>query len=272
MAKAMLKSLPIDQLKRGQYQPREQFDEQRLQELALSIKANGVIQPIVVRPVDDKHQSSNSAKYEIIAGERRWRAAQLANLHEIPCLVNAYSNEQAAAVTTIENIQRVALNPIEEAQSYQQFIDEFHYTHEEISAMTGKPRSHVSNYLRLLTLDTRVKQLLTQRRLSAGHGKVLAGAPFEYQYSLAMQSVSHTWSVRKLEQSIKALIKHHIEKGDSPQADIMRLEEDLSAHLGTTVTLDNDQSKKSGWLKIRYYDYDTLSGVLEKLGLELEEA
>src|SRR6185312_1179687 len=202
-AKPSLQQLSVDQLIRGKYQPRQHFDAEQLQELAESIKTTGgLLQPIVVRPLANGH-------YEIVAGERRWRAAQLAELTEVSCLVSHYTDEQALQAAVIENINRTDLNPIEEAHAYQRLIDEFHYLHEEVAAAVGKSRTSITNVLRLLKLDERVQALIISDRLSEGHGKILAGVPTLHQYALAEQSIQKNWSVRKIEAEAKKLLQPH---------------------------------------------------------------
>ena len=262
--KPELRALALDQLCRGRYQPRRDFDPASLAELAESIRSRGLIQPIVVRQCG--HQ-----QYEIVAGERRWRAAQLAGLTAAPCLINDYSDEQAAAVTAIENIQRKNLNPIEEAQSLQRLVDEFNYLHDEIAAVIGKSRSHVSNVLRLLRLDERVQRWLIEGKLSEGHGKILAGLTPAEQIAIAQRCIDEAWSVRQTEQ--------HLKKFEAPSAaapahrgDINRLERIVSDHLGAKVKLDAHLTAPGGWLRIQFYDNDTLSGLLEKMGVKPDDA
>ncbi len=159
-----IKAIPIEQLVRGKYQPRRHFDKKALEELAQSIRTNGLIQPIVVRPIAKQ-------QYEIIAGERRWRAVQLAGMHNIECVIRDLTDTEAIEASTIENLQREDLNPIEEATAFQRLADDFHYTHEEIAATIGKSRARVSNVIRLLKLDTSVQQLLIDGLLNEGHVK-----------------------------------------------------------------------------------------------------
>jgi ParB family chromosome partitioning protein len=256
--KPQLCQLPIEQLHRGRYQPRRQFDETALSELADSIRSSGLIQPIVVRQTDEN-------TFEIIAGERRWRAAQRAGLSEISCLINNYSDAQAAAVTAIENIQRKNLNPIEEARSLQRLVEDFSYHHDEVAAIIGKSRSQVTNILRLLRLDERVQQWLIQGILSEGHGKILAGIPNSDQYRLAEQCVNQEWSVRQLEQQIKKL--QSSPESAPIKADIQRLERILAEQLGAKVKIETDPASRSGWLRIQFHNNDTLEGLLEKIGL-----
>lgn len=257
---ATLISLAVEKLKRGKYQPRRNFDPEALTELAESIKANGLIQPIVVRPLEN-------GQYEIVAGERRWRAAQLAQLDTVPCLIQNYDDEQTAAVTVIENLQRRDLNPIEEAQSFLRLIEEFGYSHEEVGAAVGKSRAKISNVLRLLRLDDRVQQWLIEGQLGEAQGKVLASLPLTSQYELARCCIEKGWSVRQLEAEVKRTNEKEAPSISSTDAHISRLERRVSDHIGTQVKFDSDGDPKSGWLKIRYFDLDTLGSVLEKLGV-----
>src|SRR5215208_3302358 len=197
--KPILKYLDIDMLTRGRYQPRQEFDPEKLQELADSIKStDGLLQPIVVRPIANN-------RYEIVAGERRWRAAQLAKLTEVSCLVFEYSDEQALQAAIVENISRTDLNPIEEARAYQRLIDEFHYLHEEVAASVGKSRVAITNSLRLLKLDPLIQNYLIKGQLTEGHGKILASLSLLHQISLANLCVEKVWNVRKLELEAKKL-------------------------------------------------------------------
>lgn len=258
-SKPQLCNLPIEQLKRGKYQPRRDFEAESLAELAESIKSSGLIQPIVVR-------SANNY-YEIIAGERRWRAAQLAGLDTVVCLIQDYDDEEAAAVTLIENLQRKDLNPIEEAQSLQRLVDEFGYSHEEVGGVIGKSRTKITNTLRLLRLDDRVQQWLIERKLTEGQGKILAGLPFNQQFDLAQQCLNKGWSVRKLETEVKKENDPATSAKTIPNKEITRLERKIAEHLGAQVQFDMDADPKQGWLKIRYFDLETLQGVLDRLGI-----
>ena len=243
------------------YQPRRDFDETALAELAESIRSSGLIQPIVVRQCGD-------LQYEIIAGERRWRAAQLAGLEMVPCLINDYTDEQAAAVTTIENVQRKSLNPIEEAKALQRLVDDFNYLHDEVAAVIGKSRSHVTNCLRLLRLDSRIQNWLIEGKLSEGHGKILAGLNPLEQIELAQRCISQSWSVRQTEQQLKKM-QSQPAMTHAHQTDIHRLERIISEQLGTKVKVDS--TAQSGWLSIQFYDNDTLSGLLEKMGIRYDD-
>lgn len=262
-AKPQLCTLAVDQLQRGRYQPRRDFDEAALAELAESIRSSGLIQPIVVRPCGPR-------QYEIVAGERRWRAAQLAGLASVPCLINDYSDEQAAAVTTIENVQRQNLNPIEEAQSLQRLVADFRYLHDEVAAVIGKSRSHVTNMLRLLKLDERVQRWLIENQLSEGHGKILVGLNSPEQIALGERCIAQGWSVRQLEQHLK---KMQAQPAIAPahRADIKRLERILSDRLGARVCVETDITAQSGWLNIQFHDNDTLAGLLTKIGIPQDD-
>lgn len=270
MPKPELKNIPIECLRSGKYQTRRVFAQEALQELAESIKSEGMIQPIVVRPV-----VSGIGEYEIIAGERRWRAAQLAGIDTVPCLVNNYSDEQTAAITPIENIQRENLNPIEEALAYQHLIDEFNYSHEEVAAVVGKSREKITNLLRLLKLDKQVQEMLISGVLSEGHGKSIAGLPIRLQCEIAKKITENDWSTRKLEQEVRKLNSGSNQDNQSNQADpdVKALERLITEQIGSEVKLEVDISsthKKSGWLKIKYFNEEILAGILDKLGIDYD--
>ena len=258
--KPQLTEIDIDKLVRGKYQPRRDFDPELLEELAASIKSAGLLQPIVIRPIKDN-------MYEIIAGERRWRAAQLAGLQTVTCLVNRYSDEQAAEATAIENIIRVDLNPIEEAQAYQRLIDDFGYVHEEVAAAVGKSRAKITNLLRLLKLDSRVQQMLIDKTLSEGHGKVLAGLPGDIQYQLAEACIKRGWSIRKITQEAKKAQAAPDKYSTKPDPNLKALEKRLSDHIGCPISIDADQGGR-GQLKIDFHNHDILKGIFDKLGYE----
>ncbi|WBV66210.1 ParB/RepB/Spo0J family partition protein [Legionella pneumophila] len=224
--------LPVTSLQAGQYQPRQDFNVTELQELAQSISSQGLIEPLVVRPIAKE-------RYEIIAGERRWRAAKLAGLNEVPCLIGDYSDQQACALTLIENIQRQDLNLIEEATGYKRLIEEFHYHQDEIAALVGKSRSHVANILRLLTLTDKVKQLVRDKVLSFGHARVLVGLNPEQQEMFAQQIIGEEWSVRHLEQEIKSYKNKDINSPKNPRKDrdIERLQTILAEQVGLLYKL-----------------------------------
>jgi len=263
--KPLLQHISLDLLVRGKYQPRRHFDPVLLQELADSIKTTGgLLQPIVVRPLKE-------GKFEIVAGERRWRAAQLAGLDDVSCLVSYYTDEQALQASIIENINRADLNPIEEAQAYQRLIDEFHYLHEEVAAAVGKSRTSITNLLRLLKLDPRVQELLTCGQLSEGHGKILAGIPAQYQFHLAERAIKKGWSVRKIEAEGKKLLQLENPQGAYSDANIKHLESKLTDHIGNRVEIDCE-NRGGGYVKIRFNNVDELEGHFDRLGFKYEES
>lgn len=248
-------------LTRGRYQPRKFFEQKALEELGQSILTQGLIEPLVVRATPE-------GPYEIIAGERRWRAAIMVGLNELPCVIGDYNNEQAAAITLIENIQREALNLIEEANGYRRLIDEFYFTQEDVSDLVGKSRSHVANILRLLSLDESVKVMVQEGVLTLGHARMLVGLDIAMQRNLARLVQAKSWSVRKLEQAVKASREVALEASNlSP--DIRRLQETLALQVGAPVEFDQE-GVKGGWLKIKYFDNDTLAGLLERFGLRYD--
>jgi len=257
------KHIAIELLKRGEYQPRIDFNQEALQELADSIFEQGVIEPLIVRPLNHK-------EYEIIAGERRWRASTLAGLDRVPCVIRHYSDEEAAEVTLIENIQRENLNPIEEAQALNRLLENFQFTHEDIAKAIGKSRTRVTNILRLLHLDIRVQQLLINKELSEGHGKMLAGLPSHQQVELAQQCIKEAWSVRKMEKEVKDS-KQPSSATTAADANIRHLERKVSERFNAEVKLEDNSSQRSGWIKVKYYDYDTLNDILDKMGVKSEE-
>lgn len=259
---SVLKNIPVEYLSRGHYQPRRTFNEQALQELSESIRSNGVIEPIIVR-------ETSANRYEIIAGERRWRASQLAQLKTVPCIVRDYTDQEAAEVTLIENIQREDLNPIEEALALSRLIDEFHYKHEDLAKSLGQSRTKITNSLRLLQLDSRVQQLLIDKALSEGHGKILAGLSSDQQWVFAKKAIAEEWSVRLLEQMIQST-KTASASGDTKvDANIRRLEKMTSDHFGAEVVVENT-ANRSGWIKLRYQNYEVLAGILEKMGVQCD--
>ena len=257
-SKPLLKEIPIDLLIRGRYQPRRQFDLQALEELAQSMRASGLLQPLVVRPLND-------SRYEIIAGERRWRAAQIAELETVICMVGDYSDEQAAEASAVENLVRVDLNPIEEAQAYKRMIDEFGYLHEEVAAAVSKSRSKVTNTLRLLKLPKKIQDYLIMGSLHEGHGKILAGLPEHLQNRLADKGVSGEWSVRQIEREAKKAQAFSTQKGKIIKADpnLQALKSDLSEYFGCRVEIDFNDGK--GQLRIDFHDLEILEGLLEKM-------
>ncbi len=259
-----LRKMPVSALSPGRYQPRRNMDEAKLSELADSIKAQGVIQPIVVREVD--------GAFEIIAGERRWRASQLAGLDEIPVVVREVDDRTVVAMALIENIQREDLNPLEEAQALQRLIDEFDLTHAEAADAVGRSRAAVSNLLRLLELPPAIRALLEARRLEMGHARALLTLSPEMASKLASDAADNGWSVREVEHRVQQLVSGKVPGASTrkasgraaPHADIASLERELGETLGTRVVVQHGRGNK-GRLVIHYSDLDTLDGVLERL-------
>ena len=258
------RSLPIESLQAGQYQPRQDFDSLALHELAQSIASQGLIEPLVVRMIAKQ-------RYEIIAGERRWRAAQLAGLHDIPCLIGEYTDKQACALTLIENIQRQDLNLMEEATGYRRLMDEFHYHQDEIAVLVAKSRSHIANILRLLNLTEVVKNLIRNKSLSLGHARLLVGLNSAQQEFLVQKTIEEQWSVRQLEQTVKRYKNKELElpKPENKNRDVERLQTLLAEQVGAPVQIINDIGQ-GGWLKVKFFDNDTLAGLLERLGLSYD--
>ncbi|RBP53775.1 ParB/RepB/Spo0J family partition protein [Arenicella xantha] len=247
-------NLPIEKLQPGQYQPRTRMDQESLEELASSIKSQGIIQPILVRPVAGD-------KYEIIAGERRWRAAQIAQLDEVPVLVRNIPDEATLAVALIENIQRENLNPVEEAVGLKRLMDEFELTHEEMAKSVGRSRAAVTNLLRLLSLSHGAKQLLEHGKIEMGHARALLGLPIEQQDFAAAEVYSKRLSVRQTEALVRAYANPKKKTSKpSKSADVRGLEEQLGETLGTRVSLEDKNGK--GKLIIEYKNLDVLDGIL----------
>jgi ParB family chromosome partitioning protein len=254
-----LRTLPIEYLRTGRFQPRKDFDPARLQELADSISAQGVVQPIVVRAVD-------ADRYEIIAGERRWRAAQLAGLHEMPVVVREVSDQAALAIALIENIQREDLNPLEEAEALRRLLEEFSMTHQQVADAVGKSRASVTNLLRLNELHPDAKELLRQGAIEMGHGRAILGAEHHRQGEIAHKVAAKQLSVRETETLIRRL--NETPKNPLPprqDPDIARLVERMTQTLGARVEIKHG-SKGDGKLIINYDSLDHLEGVLQRLG------
>jgi ParB family chromosome partitioning protein len=256
-----LKELPVDLLQRGQYQPRVDMHEDTLAELAESIKVQGVVQPIVVRPVGT---AGGERRYEIVAGERRWRAAQLAGLATVPALIRDIPDEAAVAVALIENIQRENLNPIEEARSLARLVQQFEMTHAEAAEAVGRSRAAVSNLLRLLELPAPVSELLESGQLDMGHARALLGvASPERMVELARQAAREGWSVRETERAVQRLAAGRPGRRREAQAkdpNVRRLETDLGERLGAAVSIES--AGKGGRIVIRYGSLDELDGIL----------
>ncbi|WP_221933902.1 ParB/RepB/Spo0J family partition protein [Tepidimonas aquatica] len=254
-----LRSVDIDCIDPGRYQPRTRMDPQALQELAASIRAQGVMQPLLVRPVGER--------YELIAGERRWRAARMAGLLEVPCLVREIPDEAALAMSLIENLQREDLNPFEEAQGLQRLIDEFGMTHQQAAEAVGRSRSAVTNLLRLLQLAEPVRELLMEGALEMGHARALLALAVPQQVELARRAAVQGWSVRQTERAVQALLAPPAPKPEAVKdPDWRRLEEALSEHFGAPVLIKRRRDGR-GTLEISFADDDTLEGLLERLGV-----
>ncbi|QJP06868.1 ParB/RepB/Spo0J family partition protein [Pseudomonas multiresinivorans] len=251
-----LQHLPLDLIQRGKYQPRRDMDPQALEELAQSIKVQGVMQPIVVRPI-------GNGRYEIIAGERRWRATQQAGLDKIPAMVREVPDEAAIAMALIENIQREDLNPIEEAAALQRLQQEFQLTQQQVADAVGKSRVTVANLLRLIALPEEIKTLLSHGDLEMGHARALLGLPENRQVEGARHVVARGFTVRQTE----ALVRQWLNTSEEPvktvrtDPDISRLEQRLAERLGAPVQIRHGQKGK-GQLVIRYNSLDELQGVL----------
>jgi len=256
-----LRTLPVEVITRGRYQPRVDMHQESLQDLANSIREQGVVQPIVVRSID-------AGRYEIIAGERRWRAAQRAGQHDVPITVVDANDVQSLEFALIENIQRANLNPMEEASGYLALMDDFNRTQDDVAQIVGKSRPHVANTLRLLKLSEPVKKLVRQGKLSAGHARLLVGQP--NAEAIAQETVAKGWSVRQLEDDMRKAgaaqaraVKHKGKGAAAKDADTRALERRLSDTLGLEVSIDH--RGKGGTLHIKYTDLDQLDTVLKKL-------
>ncbi|MBA3696180.1 MAG: ParB/RepB/Spo0J family partition protein [Methylotenera sp.] len=260
--------LKVDQLRPGKYQPRSYMDDAALQTLAASIKTQGIMQPILVRHVPNV--TGSDEHYEIIAGERRWRASQIAGLEEVPVLVREIADESALAMALIENIQRENLNPLEEAQGIKRLIDEFSMTHEKAAAAVGRSRVAVSNLLRLLTLSAPVQDMLMHSKLDMGHARALIGLDNAQQVMLAEKIIQNNLSVREVEDLVKGIVKTH-SSGATKQShktqtnhDVLRLQEALSDKLGASVRI-NARQNGAGIMKISYASLDQLDEIIAKI-------
>lgn len=261
-----LRRLPVKQLQPGKYQPRRTMDDDKLKELAESIKAQGVVQPIVVRQL-------GKDKYEIVAGERRWRATQLAGLIEIPAVVRQLDDRTVVAMALIENIQREDLNPLEEAQALQRLIDEFDLTHAQAAEAVGRSRAAVSNLLRLLELPDEIRVLVQSRAIEMGHARALLSLGPQAAIALARQAAAEGWSVREVEHRVQQLAagkvavepkKRSNGKAATASADIASLENELSELLASKVAVQHGRGGR-GKLVIHYGSLDALDGVIDRL-------
>jgi len=258
-----MRNLPVERLRPGKYQPRSQMDEASLAELAASIKAQGVMQPILVRAVDD---TPGAERYEIVAGERRWRASQLAGLAEVPVLIRRIPDEQALAMALIENIQRENLNPLEEAQGLQRLIDEFGLTHQQAADAVGRSRPAASNLLRLLQLSAPVQEMLMSGQLDMGHARALLPISSGQQVGVAQRIVQKDLSVRETEKLVQQLLNPPKPSEAKPvDRDLLRLQERLSDGLGTNVAIHSNK-KGAGKVTIEFASLDQLDGLISRLG------
>jgi ParB family chromosome partitioning protein len=253
-ARGELCQLPLEELRPGKYQPRTRMDPGSLEELAASIKTQGVMQPILVRPL-------NGAGFEIIAGERRWRAARIAELAEVPCLVREIPDEAALAMSLIENIQREDLNPLEEAAGIQRLIDEFAMTHQQAADAVGRSRPAASNLLRLLQLARPVQELLMAGDIDMGHARALLPLDGAGQIQLANVVAARGYSVRETERLVAHALNPRQKKPATPNRDLARLEEEIADSLGATVKIKANQ-KGAGTVTLHFGSLDQLDGLL----------
>lgn len=257
----IFKNVPIEQVKPGPFQPRLGISSEGIEQLAESMRAQGILQPILVRKKSDDH-------YEIVAGERRWRAAQLAGIYTIPVIIKEMSEETAFAVALIENIQRENLNPIEEARGLKRLADEINLTHLQVAEAVGKSRTSVTNLLRLLTLNDDVQLLLEQGQLDMGHARALLSLKGPIQSQVAKTVVSRNLSVRETERLVNKLQENRNENTpivDDPN--IKRLQQDLAEKLGAPVKINHSTRNGQGMVMIRYNDVDQLEGILSHFKL-----
>lgn len=259
---AIDRAIPVDQIYPNPDQPRRTFDDQAMDDLTASIAEKGIIQPLIVR-----ERPSANGKYEIVAGERRWRAAQRAQLHEVPVIVRAFSDLEVLEVAIIENIQRSDLNAVDEAAGYKQLMEKFGRTQEEMGTSLGKSRSHIANSVRLLTLPDTVLSYLADGRLSAGHARTLVGHPDAEK--LAAEIVKKGLSVRNAEKLVKSTKfrapKKKTVRASTKDADTIQIESDLSAQLGMKVNIDHAAGKENGQVVLHYRDLEQLDDVLRLL-------
>lgn len=258
-AREELRQVPVELLQRGKYQPRTHMDKTALEDLAASIKAQGVVQPIVVRGLPGGH-------YEIIAGERRWRAAQLAGLESVPAVVRKVPDEAAIAISLIENIQREDLNPVEEAHALQRLINDFGMTHQKVAGAVGRSRAAVTNLLRLRTLNEDVRKMLEQGRMDMGHARALLALAGRSQSQAAQQVVQRQLSVRETENFVRRLIARpgRGKRARAVDPDIRALQQKLSDKLGARVRISHGRGGK-GRLSINYNSLDELEGILGRI-------
>lgn len=253
----------IEQLRRGRFQPRREFPAEPLQELAASIRTQGVVQPIVVRPVPD-------GTYEIVAGERRWRAAQLAGLREVPVVIRAIDDTTAALFALAENVQRENLNPVDEAEGIARLIEVLGLTHQDVADALGYKREHVSHLLRITRLEPQVKALVASGSLTLGHAKVLAGIAKDAQITMAQTAAERGWTVRRLEQQVKTQ-NNAVSQKNRRDPDIARLERRVGETVGSPTSLDFDEGSKNGTITFKFHSHDELEGILARLGVRVDQ-
>ncbi|MHB1158445.1 MAG: ParB/RepB/Spo0J family partition protein [Phycisphaerales bacterium] len=271
--------LSIDAIRANPHQPRQAFDQEALQRLAESIRQDGLMQPIVVRPPrKEGHPKLNggTARYEIVAGERRWRAGQLAGLSQLPAIVRDLSDQQMAEWALIENLQREDLNPMERAEAFRGLIDQFGLSHEQVADRVGVERPTISNTLRLLDLHNDIQQMLRHNQLSAGHAKALLGLvdPMS-QLGMARRAMAGGWSVRMVEAAVKRVtpgsdIRETLPKRGGRSAHIADLEQQIAAQLKTKVHIKSGRRKGSGTLCLDFYNLDQFDELLTKLGVRID--
>ena len=254
-----LRSLPVTSISAGKYQPRRRFDADLLDELAESIKSQGVIEPVIVR-------NAGKGRFELIAGERRWRASQLAGLSEIPALVREIDDRSAIAIALIENIQREDLSPLEEAQSLARLIAEFKLTHQQAAEAVGRSRASVSNLLRLLDLPQAIRDFLDEGKLEMGHARALLTLAETRAVALARKAIDNEWSVRELEEAVRSATELPKGKAAKPKrdADIEALENQLGEKLGARVAINHGRGGR-GKVVISYHSLDELDGILGRI-------
>jgi ParB family chromosome partitioning protein len=258
------RQVAIDLLGANPFQPRRTFDETELRELTESVRANGILQPIVVRP-----DPRSAGRFQIVAGERRWRSAQRAGLHEVPVVIRDFTDDQSLEVAIVENVQRAGLNSIEEALGYQALIDRFRYTQEKLAENVGKSRSHIANTLRLLALPTEVRRLVEEGKLTAGHARALVTAADPV--GLARAAVEQGLSVREMEALTRAAQTTRQKGGrkaahPAKDVDTMRLEKEFSAATGCRVTIEPDREGEAGRVVIAYKDAEAFDELMRRLG------
>ena len=256
-------SISINKIKSDKDQPRKSFDSEKIAELTESIKTHGIIQPLILRKIDND-------QYIIVAGERRWRAAKIAGLKEVPAIIMDLTESEILEISLIENIQRQDLNPIEEAIAYKKLIDDFKMTHEELSKRIGKSRTSITNTMRLMNLDDRVQQYIIEGVISEGHGRALLGIKdFEIQYELAQQVIDEKLSVRELEKIIRRIIEPNNRNSSSSKQELnpyyKEIKNQLQNYFGTKVNISNKNNK--GKIEIEYYSEDDLQRILDIINI-----